>query len=233
MTTFSISRLIRILAVILGVIFTVSLILQFIAVTTGRARLLGLTPFFNMDGDEGFPTWYNSFLLLLLAGVCQWVGTHPLSAQHGFRGRWNFLAGIFLLMSVDEVATIHEQIGLTMSRFHDFDGVFTYPFILVGVLLAVILFLNYLPFLKKLPRRVSWMMCLAGFIYLLGAAGAEGVCAYIFSEGREKTFAYVLAAHIEELLEMSGLILFLRCLLQHRLVLDTEEPHPLQVRLIP
>src|SRR5690606_22798982 len=81
----------------------------------GHDYLLGLVPLFDVSSDSSIPTWYASATLFACALLLGAVAAHERGRGHPFVAHWAGLALIFALLSVDEVARIHETIGDTLS----------------------------------------------------------------------------------------------------------------------
>ena len=100
-------------------------------------------------------------------------------------------------------------------RLHATDhGVLHFTWVAVGLPFIVVVGAAYLPFLLSLPRRFRQAMFLAGFVYISGVLGMEMLDGWYADHYGENT-VYMLMTMVEELLEMGGAILFIRCLLQY------------------
>ena len=58
-------------------------------------------------------------------------------------------------------------------------------------------------------------LAIAGVLYVGGAAGLEMVESVIYAEQRSFTFAYRVISAVEELLEVSGVLIALHALVDH------------------
>ena len=67
------------------------------------ARLL------DLDLENNLPSWYSSIALLLSAVMLPIIGLHHSGRARKFARHWLALAILFLCLSVDEVASIHEM----------------------------------------------------------------------------------------------------------------------------
>ena len=165
---------------------------------------------FNLDAEACLPAWYSSTLMmlcaLLLAGHAAILRKRSRDAR-----RWGILAVLFVYLSLDEQAGIHE-LGGNISRLYDFQGFLRFSWVVVAAPLIVIGGLYFLPFLRRLPspfgRRFFW----AGVVFVTGAFGMEMIGGYVSDHfGRELAFGVEVIA--EESLEMIGLTLFFGALL--------------------
>lgn len=73
----------------------------------GHDYVFGLLDKFDLDQEMNIPTWYSSFLLLAGAALCATVALAERRAGERFARHWTGLAIIFLLLSIDEIASIH------------------------------------------------------------------------------------------------------------------------------
>ncbi len=116
---------------------------------------------------------------------------------------WYVLAVGFLLMSVDEIAGVHESINTVI--------VMTWA--IPGAILAFFIGLAFVPFLLALPRRTAVRFALAGGIYLAGATGIEIIGNELVATDQRDTLRYNMVCLVEEGLELLGVLLFLHALL--------------------
>ncbi len=160
---------------------------------------------FDVDQENNLPTWFSG-LLLLIASVFLWICARKKRTD-GDRwfAQWYVLAVGFLLMSVDEVAGIHETINSFI--------VITWA--IPGGIIALVIGLAFLPFMLHLPKPTARLFALAGAVYLAGAVGLEIVGNSLVSQRLRDTLEYNLWTLAEESLEMLGVILFLNTLLRY------------------
>ncbi len=211
----SANKVVWFLFTLVSTIFVGSVCVHAIGLKTGHWRLGGLYALFSLDGEGTFPTWLNSFIILLLFMVTWAISrvNGPKTAR--YHNRWKFLSVMFLLMSIDEIAMFHEAIGKEIStRFNSVNHLY-FGFAIPGIILAVALFIAYIPLLRNLPRKVMLGMMMAGVIYIGGAAGIEMIEAKWFFLYGERHAAYLLLSDLEELCEMGGLVFLLKILLDY------------------
>lgn len=193
-------------------LWAVTLVLTAMHVTAMLCWYLDLIPiddwlyisFFDLDEEESFGTWYNS-LLLLLAGLLSMALSRSSLALHWKRW-WLFLGCGFVLLSVDEIAGLHEFVN-TMS-----EGAHWTTF---GIVLVGGVGLAYLPFLWAMPPRTRWLLLASGAIYVGGAVVVERATIWHELHDQLDTLEYNLSTALEEFLEMSGVVLYLYTLLDY------------------
>ena len=98
--------------------------------------------------------------------------------------------------------------------------------------LLLIFLLVFRKFIQSLPATTRIMFILAGSIYVGGAIGMEMVGGYIADTYGFNTFAYGMAARIEELLEMLGILIFINQLLVYLQSLLTDIHFSLSFRTL-
>lgn len=154
---------------------------------------------FDVDEEDSFPTWYSAFLLLLTAvslGL-QWAKTRQVRPADA--GPWALLAGGFLILSVDEIAGMHETLN----------SVTEYSWTLPGAIGAAVVAVYFGPFLRRLPRAIAGQFMIAGAIYLGGALGVEFMTDPYLENDALNTLGYNLWTAVEEAMEMGGVLVFL------------------------
>ena len=78
-----------------------------------------------------------------------------------------------------------------------------------------VLILTYLKFILSLPNRTKFWLILSGTVYILGAIGMELIGGYRVELYGYNDSIYIVIATIEEMLEMTGTILFIYTLLEY------------------
>jgi len=118
---------------------------------------------FDVDAEDSFPTWYSAVLLLFAAVLLLVIGTQARQAGSRQAAYWRALGIGFVLLSLDEIAGIHESVNTVTS----------FSWAIPGLIASLLVGVLYLPFLRKIPRRTAVLMGASAFIFLVGAAGVE------------------------------------------------------------
>jgi len=175
-------------------------------------RQLGLVRLFDLDQENNIPSWYSSSTLLLCAGLLTVIGLAKKQVGDFDARGWLGLAIIFVYLSVDEAASIHEMAILPLRSFFKTTGLLTYAWIIPGAILVLILSLMYLRFLLGLPVKTRVLFLVAATLYIGGALGVEslgGRYDYLYGD-QHLTYAMLVAW--EESFEMLGILVFLYAL---------------------
>jgi hypothetical protein len=190
-----------------------------------RTELQPLLDIFTvLKNDTSIGAWYSSFLLLfssVLLAIIAWtkkVEGKPYSLH------WAALSIIFLLLSIDEVATIHEALGNIvkgLARYLGFtpQGFFSYTWVVLGAVFVLIVLLAYSRFLYYLPKKTLLLFLAAGALFVGSALGIEMIEArlvYISERGVDVGMTVMRVIRIsEEVLESLGVIIFIHALLSY------------------
>lgn len=192
------------LAVVAGVLILIHTGLAFFHYRVQELPWL-LIQLFDVDQENNLPTWYSAFLLGLSAAFLWLVAADASARGKAWSGAWRVLSVGFLLMSLDEVAGVHETIN----------SIIVPSWAIAGGIAAALLGVAFIPFLLHLPRRTAVLFAVSGAIFLAGATGLEIVGNEMVRQRLRETLRYSLTAALEESLEMAGVLLFLHTLLSY------------------
>ena len=171
---------------------------------------------FDVNKEANIPTWFSSLLLVLNAFVLGIIAVRTKAQQGPYHTQWFVLAAIFLYLSIDESALLHEMTEKPVRSALGTSGYLYFAWIIPALCFLVALGIYFRRFLIGLPNRTRWLFLIAGAVYVGGAVGMESIGSNIFyNNPGKKTMAYRLWATLEESFEMFGLIIFLCALLNH------------------
>lgn len=197
-------------AFLLVVLFFVSL-----RVEVGGFAQESLRRLLDLNGEANLPAWYGSFLWLIAAYHAREaaLATKQLERVQQESAYWIALCVGCCLLSLDEVASIHENIGAFIDlRVGNPEGYApVYNWVWAAVVVVPIALLAFLRFLFLLPRQTALGLVMAGAVFLVGAMGLETVGSLV-EFGTVAAFPFGLnwnrVIALEESLEMAGAILF-------------------------
>lgn len=177
---------------------------------------------FAVAYDVSLPAWYSS-LALLLASVLLTIIALVRKSRGNLRyvRRWALLAAIFFFLSCDEMLGLHESMAIALlqpalaSLFgYEPTGILYYSWVIVYVPLVLIFALMYLRFWVDLPSRVRTLFLASGTLFIAGSVGVE-----MFNSWYESTIGastvIIMMTHVEELLEMLGVVVFIYALMSY------------------
>jgi len=170
---------------------------------------------FHLDRERGLSACFAAAMLLGSAGLL-WLHARAarLRGQHGLRLGFAGLAAVFALLCLDELCGFHELAGRFMQSRLQWTGWLRFTWVVVAVPAVALLGLVHIPFLRALPGRIALQVLIAGLLYVGGAAGVEVLSAKVFSDNDQASSAlYEVLVHVEEVLEMLGMIVFIHALL--------------------
>ena len=156
---------------------------------------------FDVDEENNLPTWFSGFLLGVTSFWIWIAAEDKRRTSDRWWIHWKALALGFFVLSIDEIAGLHESFNTVT------DATWAIP----GGILALLVGLTFFSFLWSLPTATRNAFFLAGCIYVGGAVGVEILGAPMDAD----TMTYNLTTVVEEGMEMAGVLLFLMALLQY------------------
>lgn len=192
---------------------------------------LGFERLLNLNNEANVPSWYSSVTLALCAGLLAAIGLDKRQRHSRYAAHWLVLAAIFIYLSLDEAAEIHEMGIAPLAPFH-FTGYLRYSWVILGGLFVVVVGLSYLRFLAQLPAVTRRQFLVAGSLYVGGVLGVEMMGAHWHSLYGQANLGYAMIVAVEETFEMAGIGLFLYALCSYieqnmkeiRLIFGSENP---------
>jgi hypothetical protein len=190
----------------------------------GHPTQLGLAHQFNLSDENNIPTWFSSFALALCAILLTLIWNASRLAQERYASYWLILAMIFILLSLDEAASLHEMLGqatrallhkyMPTSNFFQPGSYLPIAWLLPGTFIVLATAILFGRFLANLPKPTCRLFCLAGGLYVGGAMGMEYLGA-IYWGHYGHNMIFTISEVCEEGLEMLGTLIFLYALLGH------------------
>ena len=170
---------------------------------------------FDLDNEKNIPTLFSSVALLFCSGLLWIIALSKRKENSTGFLYWVGLAAIFIFLSIDETATIHEQFNDPIRSTLNTSGFLSYAWVIPYMILVGILFLAYLKFIISLPKKTRFLFIIAGTIYVGGAIGLELLGNYHFDLYGENDVKYLVFSSIEEVLEMTGIVVFIYALMSY------------------
>lgn len=167
----------------------------------GRTTMMGFARMFNMDLEGTFPAWFSAMALLLCAGLLVLIAVARRQRSERFATHWLILALLFVFLSADEAAAIHEA----MARFASTLTNGRAGNLWVNIPLIAAVGLAYFRFLLHLPRHTLVLFLVAAASFFAGIFGLEMI-GEAFVTTRPGVYAALVV--VEETFEMTGTALF-------------------------
>jgi len=202
--------IIRALIIAVVVLAMAGLIGQYSAYFLGDGHLHGFVPEFNLDREMNIPTWFSS-LLFLFAAVLLWkAGNLPGASGVRFVTYWRAMSVIFVCLSIDEVAAIHEMVVDPLRKALHAAGFLYFSWVIAGAAFVAVLAIFYWKLGCTLPAKTRTLFILAAGLFLGGTLGMEMVGGRYVEHHGASNFTYALMANAEEILEMLGQVTFIK-----------------------
>ncbi|MFH5803935.1 hypothetical protein [Alienimonas sp. DA493] len=163
---------------------------------------------FDLGHEPSIPAFYSASALLAAALGAAFIGRFDRSDGGTLCRHWYLLAGLLVLLAVDENVMFHEM-GTGMMTRLNLSGPLEFSWVIPGLLFAAAAGLSLLRFLRSLDARTRRLFLTAGFVFLSGAVGMETVAGAIFARAADhqealSTLSHLFVQLIEEGLEMAG-----------------------------
>jgi hypothetical protein len=180
-----------------------------------RDTLWGLSRLLDVNNENSIPAWYSSITLLFCAILLWLISSVKQQRGDDYIKHWKGLSVIFLLLSLDEAASVHE-ILIPLGWVWNTKGFFMFIWVVPGMIFVLSVTLVYWKFLSALPAKTRYLFLAAGTIYVSGTIGLEMIGGqYIHSTGNWGEMGLALILALEELLEMLGILTFIYALLSY------------------
>ena len=212
---------VRVLACIVVLLVVAGAWGQMYRLATSRESVSLLVPMFDLDNENNAPSLFSALQLLLAAILLESIAAGKRLRQAPLRWYWTALAIGFLVLAIDEGVALHERVGWPLARWLRRHGVLMpiapgFTWIIPGVAGAVAAGLVLRGFLTRLPVRISRHFLIAGAMFAAGALGVEAIEGRWFALHGDDNYTFVLLVVLEESLEMTGVLLFIRALFRYR-----------------
>ncbi|MEO1027783.1 MAG: hypothetical protein AAFX02_01880 [Pseudomonadota bacterium] len=179
---------------------------------TGITEGFGLLPLFNFDAEQNIPTFF-SVVLILMSAAFVFLSPHRTDDRKT-PPRWItwVITAALIFVALDEFASVHERIGGSLALILPTSGIFHHAWLIPYLALCAIFAPTGWVWLRSHPIATQAQIALAAGIFLTGAVGMEMVAGILEAANLTPSATSTLsffAMTLEELLEMSGMAVFL------------------------
>jgi hypothetical protein len=181
----------------------------------GYEAAYGLIPLFFVGEERNVPTYFSSLLLLCASVLLGVIALTRHRLRLPYWRHWTGLAVIFLLLSLDEVAGLHEMMIRPVRETLHVGGLLYFAWVIPGSVLVLALGCIYLRFFLALAPQLQWLFGAAALLYVGGALGVEMLGGRHADLYGLENFTYRMYQTVEESFEMFGLVLFIHALLRY------------------
>src|SRR5690349_21936582 len=186
----------------------------YLYVEHGVSRDWGIPRHFDLNAEANFASWFEALPLLLASLATLGLTVHYRAQRDRLAGRWGALSALFLLMSIDELAQLHDLFTGPLRRRLDLDfGIFYFTWLLPAVAFLGFCAWYFVPLIRSLPRAVQGRLVAATLVYFGGAVLVEMVSGFV-AEGGRRSAPYLAVITVEEACEIGGILLGLGVLLR-------------------
>ena len=162
--------------------------------------------FFSVDSESSIATFFQTSLLLLVSVALIGIAGVRRAKGTGQARSWLILAVIFLLLSLDESAILHEKAIEPVRDLLGTGGFLYFAWVIPGFALVVAFLIVYMPLFLRLAPVIRSPLLTGLACYLAGAVGVELIGGWWFAaHGHDAVYQLVITS-AEELLEMMGQI---------------------------
>lgn len=168
----------------------------------------------DLDTEASLPTWFSSGLMLICALALLAIGV--LVKREGLlkAAPWLILAAIFFVLSLDEIATIHEWLSATLSAHINNTGLFYFAWTLPALVVCLAGLACFVPFILGFNGLDRALLIGSAVVFLSGAIGMEMLGGAEAELNGVTSLRYRMLMTVEESLELAGLLIFLLFLLR-------------------
>jgi hypothetical protein len=170
---------------------------------------------FSVNAEQTIPTWFQVLLLFVISVLLAVIARAKRASKDAYTPYWAALAIMFVYLSMDEAAAIHEIVSDPLHAAFQTTGILAFGWQILAAPLVIIFGLIFLRFLFHLPPRTRNLFILAGALYVGGALVTDAVSASLLPSDNELSLQYLAVGTLEELLEMAGMVVFIYTLLAY------------------
>lgn len=175
-----------------------------------------LNKVFSLDIKMNVPSFLKVLLFLLSSGTLAFISWFRRKQGFSFL-HWAVLSAGFFYMAFDEMAVVHQRLVEPVRSLlggHQL-GVLHFAWVVPGTLIVLILGGAFLRFWWNLPRKTRLYMFIAGFLFVGGALGMEMIDGRYAELHGENNLTYMWMTTLEESMEIGGLIIFIKTILEY------------------
>lgn len=205
-------RAMRGLWLLVGGIVLLGIAGQVVQTQVSHGQVRRIARLVSLDNEWNLASWMSVMLLLAGALLPALIARHARDRGESFVWHWRILAIGFVYLALDEGIGIHELWARPMQATFETSGVLQFAWVIPAAIAVGIVILLYLPFLRHLASSLRWRLVVAGGLYVGGAIGMELVGGAAISEVGSDALTYQMVAAVEEVMEITGVMLYLDAL---------------------
>lgn len=189
-------------AMLVGHVVTLYLYLEH-----GVSRDWGIPRHFDLNAEANFASFYEAAPLLIASLLTLALAAHYRAQRAPLAGRWAWMSALFLFMSIDELAQLHDLFTGPLRRRLDLDfGALYFTWLLPAVVFLAFCVWYFAPLVRSLPNAIRVRLVVAAAVYFGGAVLVEMASGFVAESGRRST-PYLMVLTVEEACEIGGVLL--------------------------
>lgn len=206
---------------IISIFITILFVLVITSVITQAVRFFVLNDEiykfarFNLDEEANIPTYFSTVMLLFISFLLGGIAFLKKVEEDPYKIYWIVLSIIFLTMSFDEAAALHEMIIKPLRILLNSGGFFYYTWIIPATIFFAIISILFFKFWWNLRSDIKMLFAISAIFYISGAIVFEGIGGFYRELNGKLNFTYNMITTIEETLELIGCLLFIYTLLRY------------------
>ncbi len=206
---------VRVLGALIALLMMASVTGQAIKYLTGHDHVFGFVPKSYVGKETTIPTYFSSLLFLASSVLLAVIAKLKITERDRFGVHWAVISALFLCLSLDDSCGLHELAITPMQRGLGTSGLFYFAWVIPALLIVAVLVVLFFKFVAHLPRRTRYLVVTAAAFCLGGGIGFEMIGGRYVQRHSAYDPTYLILVHVEELLEMIGLSVFIFALLEY------------------
>ena len=171
---------------------------------------------FNLDRELNLPTWFSALMIGFCGLLLRIIAIGKKRQGDRYSPEWRLLSLIFFLLAIDEVISLHEIFIIPeVSEALRLPWFLHSMWVIPGGIFVAWFFRRYYRFVLHLPKPSKLRFIMAACVYIGGALVMEMIGSHFAESIGQQHIIYALIATVEEILEMTGMIIFIAALFHY------------------
>jgi len=168
---------------------------------------------FSVDQEANILTWFTGAIALYLAMNAALIAS-AVKSQGKSSWAWRGISLMGIYIAMDEVAGFHELAIDPIRDNWDISPWLYQAWVIPAMALVILISIIYSRFIWRIPIYTKVYLILGALTYVTGAIGVEAIGGFVLSTQGLSDW-YVQLSHIEEFMEMMGLIIIVHSLAEY------------------
>lgn len=176
----------------------------------GLETPLGSLRLISLQEKHSLQAWQQSSLGLIGAFVAMALAASE-SAASGLKRYWVALIFVGLYISFDEQVSFHQAFVPILRTVHVMGAEGASQWVVVGIPIALLVGVFFIPFFRKVPPRFAVQFFLSGILFIGAGIGLE----VLGSAYPGASLPFIVESVVEEILESVGMAIFAVTMLEY------------------